>query len=99
MGPVSIAIQADQYVFQAYTGGILNDEACGTTLDHGVAIVGFGSEGGQDYWIVRNSWGAAWGDNGYINIANSGKNDAGICGINQSASYPIVADSKPSKAS
>ena len=92
MGPVSIAIQADQYVFQAYTGGILNDEACGTTLDHGVAIVGFGSEGSQDYWIVRNSWGAAWGDNGYFKM----QRNVNMCGVQNCNSYPMdVVDLKP----
>ena len=93
MGVVSIAIEADQYVFQAYQSGILNDAQCGTTLDHGVSIVGYGNDGAQEYWIVRNSWGAAWGDNGYIRIANTGINDAGICGINSQPSYPLT---KPS---
>jgi C1A family cysteine protease len=91
LGPVSVAIQADQYVFQAYQSGILNDPACGTELDHAVVIVGFGEEQGQQYWIVRNSWGPAWGDNGYIRIANAGISDAGICGINSQPSYPVTA--------
>eukprot|EP00966_Prymnesium_polylepis_P092560 2142673-Prymnesium_polylepis.1 len=62
-------------------------------MDHGVAIVGYGtdrqlgSDGGVDYWIVRNSWGAAWGEKGYARVVR-GKN---ACGIANSASYPVLA--------
>jgi KDEL-tailed cysteine endopeptidase len=84
-GVVSIAIEADQYAFQAYQGGVLNSKACGTQLDHGVTIVGYGKSGKQDYWIVRNSWGAGWGESGYIRIADV--KGAGICGINMAAVY------------
>ena len=83
--PVSIAIEADQTAFQGYAGGVLNSKACGTQLDHGVTIVGYGSAGKQDYWIVRNSWGAGWGESGYIRIADVA--GAGICGINMAAVY------------
>lgn len=91
-GPVSVAIEADTFVFQFYSGGVFNDSSCGTNLDHGVLAVGYGSENGQEYFIVKNSWGAGWGDNGYIKIANNGlKGDAGICGIASQPSYPIMA--------
>jgi len=90
-GPVSIAIEADQTAFQQYSGGVLTAE-CGTGLDHGVLLVGYGSDGANDYWKVKNSWGADWGESGYIRLcrncnANYGK---GQCGILMSASYPIV---------
>jgi len=84
--PVSIAIEADQNAFQGYGGGVLNDASCGTQLDHGVLIVGFGNDGSQDYWIVKNSWGASWGESGYIRIADVA--GQGICGINMAAVYP-----------
>jgi C1A family cysteine protease len=78
--PLAVAIEADQRVFQTYSSGILDSSACGTTLDHAVLAVGYGSEAGQDYWLVKNSWNTTWGDNGYIKIAMTG-NDAGICGV------------------
>jgi len=56
--PVSIAIEADKMVFQMYTGGILDSTKCGINLDHGVLAVGYG----ENYFIVKNSWGASWGD-------------------------------------
>ena len=87
--PVSVAIEADTYYFQSYTSGILDSTACGTTLDHAVAIVGYGtSAAGVAYWTVRNSWGTSWGEHGYVLIAQS--TGAGICGINQDVAYPLT---------
>merc|ERR1719229_1397573 len=90
-GPVSIAIEADQSAFQFYGGGIL-DGLCGTRLDHGVLVVGYGSESGSDYWKVKNSWGTSWGMEGYILICKDcGKNgNKGECGILMEPSYPVV---------
>ena len=66
-----------------YTSGIISSTRCGTNLDHGVLIVGYGSEAdGNMYWLVKNSWGAGWGDNGYVKIGRSESiNDNGVCGI------------------
>jgi len=89
--PVSIAIEADTRYFQSYSGGVLDSTQCGTNLDHGVLIAGYGSENGKDYWLVKNSWGTSWGDNGYVKIARSSStNDPGICGIAMMPSFPIV---------
>jgi C1A family cysteine protease len=80
--PVSVAIEADTRYFQSYSGGIITSTSCGTNLDHGVLVVGYGEESGQKYWLVKNSWGSSWGDNGYVKILRSeSTNDAGICGI------------------
>jgi len=88
--PVSVAVEADQSVFQFYTGGVM-DSACGTQLDHGVLAVGYGTLGGKDYYLVKNSWGADWGVKGYIMLARGAKfNPAGQCGIQMAASYPVV---------
>jgi C1A family cysteine protease len=87
--PVSVAVEADQSGFQFYTSGVF-DGTCGTTLDHGVLAVGYGTQSSKNYWIVKNSWGSSWGASGYILLVR-GKGAAGQCGINEAASYPIAA--------
>lgn len=87
--PVSVAIEADQREFQLYAGGVF-DAPCGTALDHGVLVVGYGSENGTDYWIVKNSWGDFWGDNGYIRLARGIANSAGQCGIAMQVRDPLA---------
>ena len=87
-GPVSIAIEADQSAFQFYSSGVL-DSGCGDALDHGVLVVGYDAEAADPYWIVKNSWGPTWGDQGFIKITQkSANNGEGECGILASASFP-----------
>jgi C1A family cysteine protease len=91
IGPVSVAIEADTRTFQLYTGGVLTSDSCGTNLDHGVLIVGYGTESNTEFWLVKNSWGTSWGDHGYIKIQRSDStNDPGVCGIAMQPSFPIV---------
>jgi cathepsin L len=86
--PVSVAIEADQSIFQMYSGGVINDASCGTNLDHGVLAVGYDTDpSAGPYYIVKNSWGAGWGLNGYVYIART---DDNICGILTEPSYPVV---------
>jgi cathepsin L len=86
--PVSVAIQANRMVFQSYTSGIITSTNCGTNLDHGVLVVGYGTEGTQDYWIVKNSWGPSWGEAGYVRLGRSTAAGPGICGLQLEPSYP-----------
>ena len=96
--PVSVAIEADTSAFQFYKSGVITGDACGTNLDHGVLVVGYGTENGQDYWLVKNSWGPSWGDEGYVKIAKSNStNDPGVCGIASRPSFPVANTSKLSK--
>jgi len=88
--PVSIAVEADQASFQSYVSGVMT-AACGSNLDHGVLAVGYGTDAGQDYYKVKNSWGTSWGDKGYIRLGRGAKFGAnGQCGILMDPSYPTA---------
>eukprot|EP00298_Acanthocystis_sp_HF-20_P014540 c20811_g1_i2.p1 GENE.c20811_g1_i2~~c20811_g1_i2.p1 ORF type:complete len:336 (+),score=103.33 c20811_g1_i2:38-1045(+) len=89
VGPVSVAIEADQEAFQFYSSGVLTGK-CGTSLDHGVLAVGYGTDNGVNYWKVKNSWGADWGMSGYVLIEKGKAQKGGQCGILLAASYPVV---------
>jgi C1A family cysteine protease len=87
--PVSIAIEADQLAFQFYSGGVLTGR-CGDNLDHGVLAVGYGSLNGKDFYKVKISWGASWGEAGYVLLGRgSSFGKAGQCGLLSQPSYPI----------
>ncbi|KAL3351824.1 hypothetical protein AABB24_020084 [Solanum stoloniferum] len=88
--PVSVAIDASGSDFQFYSSGVFTGE-CGTELDHGVTAVGYGeASDGTKYWLVKNSWGTSWGENGYIRMQRNVDTVEGLCGIAMEASYPTA---------
>ena len=97
--PVSVAIEADQRAFQLYAGGVFDDVTCGTDLNHGVLIVGYGTSqiNGTDvpYWKVKNSWGPNWGEQGFVKLIRSQKMGEGECGVAMMASYPVKSGPNP----
>ncbi len=89
--PVAVAIEADTTVFQFYKGGVIDSNICGTNLDHGVLVVGWGNEDNTPYWLVKNSWGSSWGDNGYVKLRRTNStNNSGMCGVALQPSYIVV---------
>lgn len=79
--PVSVAIEADQASFQLYNGGVIA-KGCGTNLDHGVLVVGYGTDASLGpYWKLKNSWGGSWGESGYFRVARSDESGPGMCGL------------------
>ncbi|KAL3618399.1 hypothetical protein CASFOL_038720 [Castilleja foliolosa] len=83
--PVSVGIDGYDRDFQLYKGGVFNG-SCGTTLDHAVTAIGYE----KDYIIMKNSWGADWGENGYMRMLRKIGSPEGLCGIYKFASYPII---------
>lgn len=88
--PVSAVVRAN--AFQHYVSGVFDDPDCGTRYNHAIGVVGFGVEegSGKEFWIVRNSWGEVWGENGYIRMRKDTENPKGECGIGLGAAYVVL---------
>ncbi|XP_033493577.1 cathepsin K-like [Epinephelus lanceolatus] len=88
VGPVAVAVNAMLQSFHLYRGGLYNAPGCNPKfINHAVLVVGYGTDGGQDFWLVKNSWGTAWGEEGFIRIARNKNN---LCGIASFAVYPSL---------
>ena len=95
IGPLAVGISGSDPTFLAYHRGIYDKDDCDQKANHAVLIVGYGQEARDDgsivrYWIARNSWGDAWGENGYVRIkrGSGAVSEPGVCGI---AKNPSVA--------
>lgn len=83
---LSVSVAASSYAFQTYSSGVFANSACGTRTDHATNVVGWGTSGSTEYWLMRNSWGTGWGDNGYMKLAIV--DGAGYCAIQTYPYYP-----------
>jgi C1A family cysteine protease len=90
--PVTVALDASGSAFQLYSGGVYdNSTSCAQdSNDHATGIIGWTTVDGVDCWIMRNSWGTTWGDEGYMYVKITG-DDAGVCGIQTDIQYPSLA--------
>jgi C1A family cysteine protease len=91
--PISIAVAAEK--FMHYKSGIFNDWTCGNELDHAILAVGYGSENGNLFYKVKNSWNTTWGEAGYIRFARKTGKSVGMCGLTSAACYPTGENPKP----
>jgi cathepsin L len=89
IGPVSVTVDASLPSFQFYKSGVYEPAGCTAAgIDHAVLAVGYGTTSeGQDYWLIKNSWGTSWGMDGYMMMA---RNDGNMCGIAYEAAVPII---------
>ncbi|KAG7279975.1 hypothetical protein CRUP_025227 [Coryphaenoides rupestris] len=87
IGPISVAIDAARPKFLFYHHGVYRDHTCTHRVNHGVLAVGYGTDHGHDYWLVKNSWGVHYGERGYIKMARNRLNQ---CGIALYACYPTM---------
>jgi C1A family cysteine protease len=85
-GPIAVTLNGENSDFYSYAGGVYNNPTCPTQINHAVLLVGYGTERNQPYWLIKNSWGATWGENGYMKLARGSNR----CGIVSAASYFVV---------
>ncbi|XP_068431158.1 cathepsin S-like [Clinocottus analis] len=87
VGPIALAIDASRPKFVFYRHGVYRDHTCTHNVNHGVLAVGYGTERQHDYWLIKNSWGVKYGDQGYVKMARNRFNQ---CGIALYACFPIM---------
>ncbi|XP_034016189.1 cathepsin S-like [Thalassophryne amazonica] len=87
VGPIAVAVDSSRHKFRFYHHGVYRDPTCSHKVDHGVLAVGYGTEKGEDYWLIKNSWGRHFGDEGYIKMARNANDQ---CGVSRFGCFPIV---------
>lgn len=88
--PVCVAIEGGGRDFRFYESGVFKGN-CGTNLDHAVTAIGYGTESdGTKYWLVKNSWGTEWGEDGFMRIQRDVEAEEGLCGLAMEPSYPAL---------
>ncbi|XP_058503383.1 cathepsin S, ortholog2, tandem duplicate 1 [Solea solea] len=87
IGPISVAIDASRHTFVFYRSGVYDDPGCSKRVNHAVLAVGYGTDSGEDYWLIKNSWGISFGESGYVRMSRNKDNQ---CGITQYGCYPIM---------
>jgi C1A family cysteine protease len=87
-----ITLALDAYGIMSYTGGVFNGQ-CSNEMNHAVNVVGYGTDAQskQPFWLMRNSWGSSWGENGYFRLIRDQNPGTGICGMRQRPYYPTFA--------
>lgn len=89
--PTMAIISASSMAFQSYAGGVISASGCGTQLDHGVLVTGYGTDGATPYYTLKNSWGASWGEGGYVRLQRGGAgNGKGTCGLLLLATHVVL---------
>lgn len=89
--PVSVAIEVSSMSFMLYSDGVLSQPDCGTNVNHAVLAVGYDTDSDQSYWLIKNSWSADWGDDGYIKLEMDSSQKYDTCAIAAYAFYPILS--------
>ncbi|NP_001080822.1 cathepsin S precursor [Xenopus laevis] len=87
IGPISVAIDGTRPTFFLYKSGVYSDPSCSQEVNHGVLAIGYGTLNGQDFWLLKNSWGTYYGDKGFVRIA---RNKGNLCGVASYTSYPEI---------
>lgn len=88
VGPISVSVDINHETFMRYSSGIYFDEHCTIDTNHAAVLVGYGSENGEEFWTIKNSFGKGWGEGGFFRLARNRKNH---CGIATDSYYPILA--------
>lgn len=87
VGPIVVSLDINHESFMRYSSGIYFEPDCTRRANHVALLVGYGSESGQDFWLIQNSFGVKWGVDGFMKLARNRDNH---CGVASEAMYPII---------